>query len=307
MSAPAPTPDAPDAPDAPDGASTTPSAARASTTPAADVAGGGPAGDAQADVVLRTEGITKRFGAVVALRGIDMHLNRGEVLGLVGDNGAGKSTFVKILCGFQRQDEGRIFVEGQEVDFHSVKDARAVGIETVYQDLALVPQLTVYENLFLNRELTTLGKLGVLSRRRMRHLARQYLDNIKVNMPDLDQEVEMLSGGQRQAVAVARATRMDAKILLLDEPLAAMGAKESALIMELVKDLSAQGVSMIVIDHNYAHLFALCDRLNVIQQGKITVDTRVADTSVEELTELMVSAFRRQLQAGQEALGEISV
>jgi simple sugar transport system ATP-binding protein len=263
--------------------------------------------EAAGDVILRTVGITKRFGAVVALQGVDMHLNRGEVLGLVGDNGAGKSTFVKILCGFQRPDGGRIFVEGEQVAFSSVKDARAVGIETVYQDLALVPQLTVYENLFLNRELTSFGKIGVLSRRRMRHLARQYLDNIRVNMPDLNQEVEMLSGGQRQAVAVARATRLNAKILLLDEPLAAMGAKESALIMELVKDLSAKGVSMVVIDHNYAHLFALCDRLNVIQQGRITVDIRVADTSVEELTELMVSAFRRQLKAGQDALGEISV
>ena len=275
--------------------------------PAADGGPAQPASDALPDVILRTEGIAKRFGGVVALRGIDMHLNRGEVLGLVGDNGAGKSTFVKILCGFQRPDEGRIFVEGREVSFHSVKDARAVGIETVYQDLALVPQLTVYENLFLNRELTSYGKVGVLSRRRMRNMARQYLDNIKVNMPDLNQEVEMLSGGQRQAVAVARATRLNAKILLLDEPLAAMGAKESALIMELVRDLSAQGVSMIVIDHNYAHLFALCDRLNVIQQGRITVDTRVADTSVEELTELMVRSFQRQLQAGQEALGEIAV
>lgn len=235
-----------------------------------------------------------------------MHLNRGEVLGLVGDNGAGKSTFVKILCGFQRPDSGRIFIEGQEVNFHSVQEARAQGIETVFQDLALVPQLTVYENLFLNREITSLGRVGLLSRRRMRNLARQYLDDIKVNVPDLNSEVEMLSGGQRQAIAVARATRQNAKILLLDEPLAAMGAKESALIMELVKDLSERGVSMIVIDHNYAHLFALCDRLNVIQQGKVTVDTRVADTSVEELTGLMVSAFRRQLQAGQEALGEVA-
>jgi len=276
--------------------------------PPAPPADGGPVtGNPQRDFILRTEGITKRFGAVVALRGVDLQLKRGEVLGLVGDNGAGKSTFVKILCGFQRPDQGRIFVEEREVTFHSVKDARAAGIETVYQDLALVPQLTVYENLFLNRELTVLGKLGLLSRRRMRHMAHQYLDNIKVNMPDLDQEVEMLSGGQRQAVAVARATRLNAKILLLDEPLAAMGAKESALIMELVKDLSAQGVSMIVIDHNYAHLFALCDRLNVIQQGRITVDKFVAETSVEELTELMVSAFRRQLQAGQAALGEITV
>ena len=301
MSTAAPLPDVPDG-ETPDGA-----VADDASAAAPDAARAHPATGPEEDVILRTEGITKRFGAVVALEGVDMHLNRGEVLGLVGDNGAGKSTFVKILCGFQRQDQGRIFVEGQEVSFHSVKDARAAGIETVYQDLALVPQLTVYENLFLNRELTRFGKLGVLSRRRMRHLARQYLDNIKVNMPDLNQEVEMLSGGQRQAVAVARATRLNAKILLLDEPLAAMGAKESALIMELVKDLSEQGVSMIVIDHNYAHLFALCDRLNVLQQGRITVDARVADTSVEELTELMVSAFRRQLQAGQEALGEIEV
>jgi simple sugar transport system ATP-binding protein len=254
------------------------------------------------DVILRVEQISKRFGAVEALRGVDMHLNRGEVLGLVGDNGAGKSTLVKILSGFQRPDSGRIFVEGRDVQFHSVKDARAAGIETVYQDLALVPQLTVYENLFLNREITGLGRVGVLSRRRMRSLANRYHDDIKVHVPDVDAEVEMLSGGQRQAIAVARATRLNAKILLLDEPLAAMGAKESALIMDLVKDLSARGVSMIVIDHNYAHLFALCDRLNIVQQGKVTVDIRVADTSIEEMTELMVTAFRRQLLAGQAQL-----
>ena len=256
------------------------------------------------EVILRAEGISKRFGAVVALERIDLELHRGEVLGLVGDNGAGKSTLVKILCGFQRPDTGRILVEGREVTFHSVKDARACGIETVYQDLALVPQLTVYENLFLNRELTGLGRIGVLSRRRMRTLARQYLDDIRVNVPDLDQEVEMLSGGQRQAIAVARATRLNAKILLLDEPLAAMGAKESALIMDLVKDLSSRGVSMIVIDHNYAHLFALCDRLNVIQQGKVTLDRPVAETTIQELTELMVTAFRRQLEAGHTAIAD---
>jgi simple sugar transport system ATP-binding protein len=254
------------------------------------------------EVILRVEQISKRFGAVEALRGLDMHLNRGEVLGLVGDNGAGKSTLVKILSGFQRPDTGRIFVENQEVSFHSVKDARAAGIETVYQDLALVPQLTVYENLFLNREITGFGRVGVLSRRRMRLLAKRYLEDIKVHLPDINAEVEMLSGGQRQAIAVARATRLNAKILLLDEPLAAMGAKESALIMDLVRDLSVRGVSMIVIDHNYAHLFALCDRLNIVQQGKVTVDVRVAETSIEELTELMVTAFRRQLLAGQAQL-----
>ena len=258
----------------------------------------------EADVIFRAEGITKHFGAVVALSGVDLHLDRGEVLGLVGDNGAGKSTLVKILCGFLRPDSGRIFVEGKEVTFHTVQDARAQGIETVYQDLALVPQLTVYENLFLNREITGAGRMGVLSRRRMRGLAKEYLDNINVHIPNIDAEVELLSGGQRQAIAVARATRQDAKILLLDEPLAAMGAKESALIMDLVKDLSSRGVSMIVIDHNYAHLFALCDRLNVIQQGKVTLDRPVAETSVNALTDLMVSSFRRQLEAGHLAAAE---
>jgi ABC-type sugar transport system ATPase subunit len=132
----------------------------------------------------------------------------------------------------------------------------------------------------------------------MRGLAKEYLDNINVHIPNIDAEVELLSGGQRQAIAVARATRQDAKILLLDEPLAAMGAKESALIMDLVKDLSSRGVSMIVIDHNYAHLFALCDRLNVIQQGKVTLDRPVAETTIQELTDLMVSAFRKQLETG---------
>ncbi len=255
--------------------------------------------------VLQTEGITKRFGAVVALRGVDIQLRSGEVLGLVGDNGAGKSTFVKIVCGFQRPDSGRILIDGREVHLHSVKDARAHGIEAVYHDLALVPQLSVYQNLFLNREVTTLGRLGWLSTRKMRAQAQAYLDDIKVSIPNIEAEAETLSGGQRQAIAVARATRQNAKILLLDEPLAAMGAKESALIIDLVKDLAAnRGVSILVIDHNYTHLFELCDRVNVFQQGRVTFDRRVEDTSLEELTELMVSEYRRQVMAGHRELGD---
>ena len=246
--------------------------------------------------MLRTEGITKRFGAVVVLRGVDIHLKQGEVLGLVGDNGAGKSTFVKILCGFLRPDSGRIILDGKDVEFHSVREARRHGIEALYQDLALVPQLTVYQNLFLNREQTFGGRLGFVRRRKMRELARQHLHQMNVNVPSVEAEVEQLSGGQRQAIAVARATLEVGKVLLLDEPLAAMGAKESALIIDLVHELSASGdTSMIVIDHNYAHLFELCDRVNVLQDGKVTLDKIVRDTSIEELTELMLSEYRLQV------------
>lgn len=249
------------------------------------------------DLVLRTEGITKRFGALIVLRGINLHLQRGEVLGLVGDNGSGKSTFVKILSGFQRQDEGQIFVEEQPFDFKSVQDARRAGVETVYQDLALVPALTVWENLFLNREVTHGGRLHWLASKEMRRLAKQYLADIRVDIPSVNALVQTLSGGQRQAVALARATHQDSKVLLLDEPLAAMGAKESALVIDLVKDLSQNhGLSMVVIDHNYTHLFELCDRLNVLQDGRITLDQRTQDTSIEELTELMVADFRRRLR-----------
>ncbi|HTW97611.1 MAG TPA: ATP-binding cassette domain-containing protein [Acidimicrobiales bacterium] len=259
--------------------------------------------DRDGQPVLEVRGVTKSFGALAVLRGIDLVLKQGEVLGLVGDNGAGKSTLVKILTGFLQPDSGRIYLNGAQVEFHSVGDARRHGIETVYQDLALVPQLTVYQNLFLNREITTLGGLSWLSNRRMRRLAKEYLDHIKVHIPDINAEAQTLSGGQRQAIAVARATRQNASILLLDEPLAAMGARESALIVDLVRSLSKErNVSIIVIDHNYTHLFELCDRLNVLQQGRIAVDQRVDDTSVEQLTELMVSEYRRQLEAGQAAL-----
>jgi ABC-type sugar transport system ATPase subunit len=257
----------------------------------------------QGNVVLRTEEITKRFGAVVVLRGVDIHLKQGEVLGLVGDNGAGKSTFVKILCGFLRPDSGRIILDGKDVEFHSVREARRHGVEALYQDLALVPQLTVYQNLFLNREQTFGGRFGFVKRRKMRELARQHLREMNVNVPSVEAEVEQLSGGQRQAIAVARATLEVGKVLLLDEPLAAMGAKESALIIDLVRELSASGdTSMIVIDHNYAHLFELCDRVNVLQDGKVTLDKIVRDTSVEELTELMLSEYRLQVMTARTQL-----
>ena len=252
---------------------------------------------ASVERALEVRGLTKRFGALVVLRGLDLELRQGEVLGLVGDNGAGKSTLVKILSGLYTQDGGELRVGGERVNFHSVEDARTHGIETVYQDLALIPQLPVYLNLFLNHELTSMGRLRFLDKRAMRKLARQYLDEIHVRVPSIDAEVDQLSGGQRQAIAVARAVRAAPKILLLDEPLSAMGARESRLIIDLVKDLASSGrVSIIVIDHNYAHLFELCDRINVMQGGRITIDQPVHETSLEELTRLMISSFRSQVE-----------
>ena len=198
----------------------------------------------EADEAIRVEHISKRFGAVRALEDVSMHLRRGEVLGLIGDNGAGKSTLVKIISGFQKPDSGTIFVNGEEVSLRSVAHARSLGIDTVYQDLALVPGMSVYHNMFLKREL--LGKLGgvelpLLNNGEMRKRARKYLDEMGVRIPDVDAEVAQLSGGQRQSIAVARSVYSDAKIILLDEPLAAMGVKEGALILDLIRKLREPG------------------------------------------------------------------
>jgi simple sugar transport system ATP-binding protein len=253
------------------------------------------------DYVIRTEGIRKTFDAVVALRSASIRLKRGEVLGLIGDNGAGKSTLLKILTGFHEPDAGRIFIKGEEVELRSVTHAREHGIETVYQDLALVDELPVYLNFFIRKEVTY-GWLPIMNQRRMRKLARQYLDEIGISIPTVNAEVAHLSGGQRQAIAVARAVQADADILLLDEPLAAMGAKEGAIILNLIQELKEQGdVSMIMIAHNYAQIVDVCDRVNLLQHGEITYDKPVSETSVHELTELVASEYRLSGNGGRAA------
>jgi simple sugar transport system ATP-binding protein len=241
---------------------------------------------------LRVEGIVKRFGALTALDGVDMRLRKAEVLGLIGDNGAGKSTLIKIITGYHRPDAGKIYLDGQEVHLRSVSQARAHGIETVYQDLALINELSVYHNMFLNSEIT-LKPFPLLNNRAMRQQARRSLDEIGINIPSIDTEVSRLSGGQRQAIAVARSVKAKAKILLLDEPLAAMGAKEGAQILDLVQRLKASGeVSIIMIAHNYAQVFEVCDRVNLLQHGRISYDKSTAESSVDELTEIVVKEYR---------------
>ncbi|HEY0128228.1 MAG TPA: ATP-binding cassette domain-containing protein [Rubrobacteraceae bacterium] len=245
---------------------------------------------------LRVEGVVKNFGAVSVLKGVDMHVKRGEVLGLIGDNGAGKSTLLKTITGFHRPDGGRILVDGQEVNLRSVSQARSLGIETVYQDLALVNELSVFHNMFLNSEMTV-GPF--LNNRKMKEHTQRYLEDMGVNIPSIDTEVARLSGGQRQAIAVARAVYSDAKMLLLDEPLAAMGAKEGALILDLIQRLKDErGIPMILIVHNYAQVFDVCDRVNLLRNGRIEYDRPVAETSVEELTELVVSEYRKARAGG---------
>ncbi len=258
-----------------------------SPTPAADV--------------LRVEHISKRFGAVTALTDVNLRLAQSEVLGLIGDNGAGKSTLLKILCGFQPPDSGRIVLDGQEVVLKSVDHARSLGIDAVYQDLALINELTVYHNMFLNREHV---RWPLLNNRSMRRLAKEHLADMGVGIRSVDVQVAKLSGGQRQAIAVARSVYSDAKILLLDEPLAAMGAKEAAMILDLVKDLKQRGnVSVIIIAHNYGQVLEVCDRVNLLQHGEITLDKYSKDTSVQELTELVVTEYREALRARQAAAG----
>ena len=252
---------------------------------------------ALADDVLRVEHISKSFGPTTALRDVSLHLRKGEILGLLGDNGSGKSTLIKIICGFQKQDGGQMFLHGEPYEPKSVDDARAHGIDTVYQDLALVDELSVYHNMFLRRERVH-APMPFLANALMRREARKALDDIGINIPRLDVPVARLSGGQRQSIAVARTVYGEANILLLDEPLAAMGAKEGGMILELLDRLKEEGkVSMMIILHNYAHVFATCDRVNLLQDGVIALDKPVAETSVEELNEIVVEEYRRARQA----------
>ena len=243
--------------------------------------------------VLRVEHVAKRFGPVTALRDVNLHLEKGEVLGLLGDNGAGKSTLIKILCGYHKPDSGTLYLNGEPVELSSVIQARKLGIDTVYQDLALINELSVFHNVFLNRELTYPLPFRLLNNREMRRRATEYIEDIGVDIPSVKTPVVRLSGGQRQAIAIARSMHSDARILLLDEPLAAMGVREGAIILDLIQRLREAGeVSIIMILHNYVHVFQACDRLNLLRDGEIVLDKPTAQSSVEELTELVVHEYR---------------
>ena len=228
--------------------------------------------------VVEMRNIKKSFGAVQALRGVDLALHQNEVLGLVGDNAAGKSTLMKVLSGAYDPDEGEIYIEGERMNFSSPMDARRKGIEMVYQDYALANNLDVSANVFMGREVVqlNLGPIGVLDYQYMEQETRNLMDRLKIDIPSVRQKVERLSGGQRQAVAIARATAFDAKVIIMDEPTAALSVAAIDKVLELVRELKAQGSSIIIISHRLEDIYAVSDRMIVLRQGR-----KVSDMPVE--------------------------
>ena len=252
--------------------------------------------DSNTPTILEMRRISKSFGAITALVDVSIKLRQGEVLALVGDNGAGKSTLIKILSGFHQPDAGTIVLRGKEVRFGSPRDARAQGIETVYQDLALINDLSIYHNMFLGREhhKRILG-LRLLDNSKMRELAQTYLKTLGIEVPSVNSTVDLLSGGQRQSVAVARSIYSSPTILVLDEPLAALGVREGAHVLGLIQNLRRRReVSIILIVHNYNQIFEVCDRINFLHSGEIVLDTSTSETSEEELIRIVKSGLGRQ-------------
>jgi len=235
--------------------------------------------------LLEARGISKYFGAITALNGVDFHLDRGEVLGVVGDNGAGKSTLMKILSGLFAPSAGEIIFQGKAVRFQSPRDARGVGIEMVYQDLALAGNMPIHENIYLGREpgRSIGGGITLVDHARSRQMAAQHLDRLKIHVKSVDQNVEELSGGQRQAVAIARATAFDARVLIMDEPTAALAIKEVGKVLDLIKSLKDHGVGVILISHRMDDVFYVCDRVMALFHGRNFAEAKLADTTRNEV------------------------
>jgi len=258
------------------------------------------AGLSDAPIRLSTEHISKSFGAVTALKDVSVQVKKGEVLALVGDNGAGKSTFIKILCGFHPPDTGTIEWEGKPLHLKSPLDARQHGIETVYQDLALVNDLTVYHNMFLGREkiIRVAGIVPLTDNGGMKRQTRDHLNRLGINLPSVSSLVRQLSGGQRQSIAVARSMQTAPKLLIMDEPLAALGVREGGLVLDLIQNLRRQReTSIILIVHNYNQVFEVCDRINFLHSGEIVLDRSTADTTEEELIRIVKSGLGRSAVA----------
>ena len=243
--------------------------------------------------LLSLRGVGKAYGAVTALQGIDLDVEAGRILAICGDNGAGKSSLIKIVSGAEEPTSGMLSLRGQPVRLRSPQDALRQGVATIYQDLALAPRLSVAANVFMGSELTRplLGLPFVhrLDKRRMRAEARQYLAQLSAAVTDMDAPVERLSGGQRQAVAIARALRWKAELIIMDEPTAALGVKESALVLSLIERLRAEGKTVLLISHDMRHVVRLADRVAILRGGRKEADQPVAGLAADDLSHLIMN------------------
>ena len=241
--------------------------------------------------VLSLRAISKRYGAVEAVRDVDLDVFSGEVLAICGDNGAGKSSLIKVISGAEEPTGGIISLRGAEVTFRSPQDALRQGVATIYQDLALAPRLSIAQNVFMGAELTKplgLPFIRVLDKARMAAHSRGFLARLSIPIEDMDRPVERLSGGQRQAVAISRALRWDASIIIMDEPTAALGVRETAQVLDLVRHLKAEGRTVILISHNMRDVVALADRVAVLGAGRKYADRPVAGLSADDLSHLIM-------------------
>ncbi len=252
--------------------------------------------------ILAGKNLVKRYGKVTALDHCDFELYPGEILAVIGDNGAGKSSLIKALSGAVTPDAGEVYLEGQQVNFRSPIDARAAGIETVYQTLAMSPALSIADNMFMGRELRKPGfmgtVLGQLDKKRMQDFARDKLSELGLmTIQNINQAVETLSGGQRQGVAVARAAAFGSKVIILDEPTAALGVKESRRVLELIQDVRSRGIPIILISHNMPHVFELADRIHVHRLGKRLCVIDPKDYTMSDAVAFMTGAKEAPMAA----------
>lgn len=243
--------------------------------------------------LISARGLTKRYGSLVATDSVDLDIRRGEIVAIVGDNGAGKSTLVKMISGAVIPDAGTIQIDGRAATIRNPLDAHDYGIETIYQDLAMAQNLDVITNVYLGRELRrrgVLGLFGVVDRRRMKEEASEHLSQLRINIPNLTAPVESLSGGQRQSVAIARAMVWASRLVIMDEPTAALGASQSAAVLEIVKAVRERGTSVLIISHILPHVLELADRVVVMRHGRKVADLPSGQVGEHDLIELIIGA-----------------
>ena len=240
---------------------------------------------------IECKDIKKSFGSVEALKGVSISAKPGEVTAIIGDNGAGKSTLIKCISGVYSSDQGAILINGEEVNFTNPEESRSSGIETVYQTLSLIEDLSIWQNLFLNREITKgFGPFRVLNKSKMKDEASKMLKNLDVHIPSIKSRTRRLSGGQRQAVAICRAAGWGSSVVIMDEPTAALGVRETAKVEELIKRMKSQGLAILLISHNFDQVLRLADQIWVMRQGNVMAGMRAKETSGDELVALITGA-----------------